>query len=149
MYIHAALATIEPMCYNCRPSSVTKFWSNWIFYIYHFRLGSFLHDIVSLMPNSASFHHQIEHDVSPPKVETTASAARDAADNLVQLYKRISLDHELDEAVRSDFLRRLAGAAGATQHNLARISANSSAAATTTTTVAVTGGHNVSPTHGR
>ena len=86
-----------------------------------------------------------------PKVETTACAARDAADNLVQLYKRISLDHELDEAVRSDFLRRLAGAAGATQHNLARISVASGGSANSTTTVAVTGGggHNVSPTHGR
>ena len=70
----------------------------------------------------------------------------------MQLYKRISLDHELDEAVRSDFLRRLAGAAGATQHNLARISAGNSNSSGATTTVAVTGGgvgHNVSPTHGR
>ena len=89
-----------------------------------------------------------------PKVETTALAARDAADNLVQLYKRISLDHELDEAVRSDFLRRLTGAAGAAQHTLRPVgqaagpNGQAGGNATTTTTVAV-GGHNVSPTHGR
>ena len=85
--------------------------------------------------------------------------AGEAADNLVQLYKRISLDHELDESVRSDFLRRLTGAAGAAQHTLRTV--NPAAAANgssgkTTTTVAVDGsggggggGHYVSPTHGR
>ena len=86
-----------------------------------------------------------------PKVETTALAARDAADNLVQLYKRISLDHELDEAVRSDFLRRLTGAAGAAQHTLRPVNPTATAGnsnSNATTTVAV-GGHNVSPTHGR
>ena len=89
--------------------------------------------------------------IAPPKVETTAVAACDAADNLVQLYKRISLDHELDEAVRSDFLRRLTGAAGAAQQTLRPVNPtgqNGPGNTTTTTTVAV-GGHNVSPTHGR
>ena len=93
----------------------------------------------------------VELIVSPPKVETTSAAARDAADNLVQLYKRISLDHELDEAVRSDFLRRLTGAAGAAQQTLRPVNPtgqNGPGNTTTTTTVAV-GGHNVSPTHGR
>ena len=86
--------------------------------------------------------------------------AGEAADNLVQLYKRISLDHELDESVRSDFLRRLTGAAGSAQHTLKTVNpaANGGAAAgKTTTTVAVDGsgggggggGHYVSPTHGR
>ena len=96
------------------------------------------------------------------KVETTALTAGEAADNLVQLYKRISLDHELDESVRSDFLRRLTGAAGSAQHTLRTVNpaaaANGGAAVgKTTTTVAVDGsgggggggGHYVSPTHGR
>ena len=48
------------------------------------------------------------------KIEMTAMATCDAADNLVQLYKRILLDHKLNEALCSDFLRRLSGAAGAT-----------------------------------
>ena len=84
--------------------------------------------------------------IAPPKVETTAVAACDAADNLVQLYKRISLDHELDEAMRSDFLRRLTGAAGAAQQTLRPVGQAGNA----TTTVAVGGGGlNVSPTHSR
>ena len=50
--------------------------------------------------------------------EQTAAALRAASDDLVRLYKRISLDHDLEEETRSDFLRRLAGAAGAAQHTL-------------------------------
>ena len=45
-------------------------------------------------------------------VESTSVALQQAADNLVQLYKRISLDHDLEEETRTRFLERLAGSAG-------------------------------------
>jgi hypothetical protein len=50
--------------------------------------------------------------------ESTALALQQAADNLVQLYKRISLDYDLEESTRAEFLQRLAAAAGSAQNTL-------------------------------
>lgn len=44
--------------------------------------------------------------------ESTAANLQRASADLVQLYKRISLDHDLEEADRTEFLRGLAAAAG-------------------------------------
>ena len=50
--------------------------------------------------------------------ESTAQALQVASDNLVQLYKRISLDYELEESQRIEFLQRLASSAGVSQQTL-------------------------------
>ena len=59
-------------------------------------------------------------------IESTAVSLQSSADNLVQLYKRISLDHELEESTRSDFLRRLSAAAGAAHLTLKPVAPSSS-----------------------
>eukprot|EP00094_Tigriopus_californicus_P007453 TCALIF_07175-PA protein Name:"Protein of unknown function" AED:0.37 eAED:0.37 QI:0/0/0.16/0.5/1/1/6/45/587 len=50
--------------------------------------------------------------------EATAKSLQLASDNLVQLYKRISLDYDLEETQRTELLRALAGSAGSAQHTL-------------------------------
>ena len=50
--------------------------------------------------------------------ESTAFALQQASDNLVQLYKRISLDYDLEESTRTEFLQRLASTAGTAQQTL-------------------------------
>ncbi len=77
--------------------------------------------------------------------ESTAAAVQEAADNLVQLYKRICLDDELDEAVRKDLLARLAATAGTAQQTLRPVNpqpVSAASAPAATTTVTVGGGHN-------
>jgi hypothetical protein len=50
--------------------------------------------------------------------ESTAAALQLASDNLVQLYKRISLDYDLEEETRTEFLRTLSTTAGIAQQTL-------------------------------
>ena len=50
--------------------------------------------------------------------ESTANALQMASDDLVQLYKRISLDHDLEERTRSEFLDKLSSSAGMARQTL-------------------------------
>eukprot|EP00095_Tigriopus_kingsejongensis_P003257 maker-scaffold69_size418775-snap-gene-2.28 protein:Tk03257 transcript:maker-scaffold69_size418775-snap-gene-2.28-mRNA-1 annotation:"mitogen-activated protein kinase-binding protein 1-like isoform x2" len=58
--------------------------------------------------------------------EATARSLQLASDNLVQLYKRISLDYDLEEAQRTEFLYQLASSAGSAQHTLRAVLPGSS-----------------------
>ena len=51
-------------------------------------------------------------------VEQTRSSLQEASDNLIQLYKRISLDHSLDEGLRHRFLQDLVTSADVGQATL-------------------------------
>ena len=51
-------------------------------------------------------------------VEQTRATIQEASDNLVQLYKRISLDHALDEGMRHRFLQDLVTSAEVSQATL-------------------------------
>ena len=51
-------------------------------------------------------------------VEQTRSSLQEASDNLIQLYKRISLDHSLDEGLRHRFLQDLVTSADVAQATL-------------------------------
>ena len=50
--------------------------------------------------------------------ESTAIELQKASDNLVQLYKRISLDYDLEEGPRKELLHKLASTAGVAQQTL-------------------------------
>jgi hypothetical protein len=50
--------------------------------------------------------------------ESTALELQKASDNLVQLYKRISLDYDLEEGPRKELLHKLASTAGVAQQTL-------------------------------
>ena len=50
--------------------------------------------------------------------DSTARALQTASDNLVQLYKRISLDHDLEESQRLEFLQKLTISAGSARSTL-------------------------------
>ncbi len=50
--------------------------------------------------------------------EATAIELQKASDNLVQLYKRISLDYDLEEGPRKELLHKLASTAGIAQQTL-------------------------------
>lgn len=73
--------------------------------------------------------------------ESTANSLQHAADNLVQLYKRISLDYDLEESTRTEFLQRLSSTAGVAQQTLRPVNPGS------TSSTAASGGNgaNVSP----
>ena len=68
------------------------------------------------------------HFLSPPDVlhaplewrlvEQTRASLQEASDNLIQLYKRISLDHSLDEGLRHRFLQDLVSSADLAQATL-------------------------------
>ncbi len=86
--------------------------------------------------------------------DSTAHTLRRAAADLVQLYKRISLDHELEEGERTGLLRSLASAAGSAQSTLRPVVP----AAVSVTDIGAGAGANgeqsapqtsVSPSHGR
>ena len=51
-------------------------------------------------------------------VEQTRASLQEASDNLIQLYKRISLDHSLDEGLRHRFLQDLVSSADLAQATL-------------------------------
>ena len=58
-------------------------------------------------------------------VEQTNMALQQASDNLVQLYKRISLDHSLQENMRIQFLQKLVITADIAQQTLRPINPGS------------------------
>lgn len=78
--------------------------------------------------------------------ESTAQALQQASDNLVQLYKRISLDYDLEEATRTEFLRRLQNTAGLAQQTLKPVNPGGSPF---NTSASNTMASNVSPQHKR
>lgn len=51
-------------------------------------------------------------------VDQTVSQLQKASDDLVQLYKRISLDYEMEDAARAKMLQKLAFMAGVSQQTL-------------------------------
>lgn len=79
--------------------------------------------------------------------ESTALALQQASDNLVQLYKRISLDYELEEGTRREFLQHLATTAGVAQQTLRPVNPHTPASSSSAT-VTVTGS-SVSSQHRR
>ena len=59
-------------------------------------------------------------------VEQTIGQLQKASDDLVQLYKRISLDYEMEDSDRAKMLQKLAFMAGASQQTLKPVNPNAS-----------------------
>ncbi len=70
------------------------------------------------MENSSQVLDVVRAPLNRDLVDATAETLKRASADLVQLYKRISLDHELEEGERVGLLRALATAAGQAQSTL-------------------------------
>merc|ERR1719319_1815651 len=60
--------------------------------------------------------------LSKELAQRTAQAMQEAADNLVKLYKRVSLDDDLNDHLRSELMAQLSCGAGATAGTLSLVS---------------------------